>query len=165
LEIHFLHENSKVGRVTFFLKKWIYCLSFIQNFIKLHLQQLQRAETSKRKFNNMARLTTPLFYSVTSISKTVVAKNRAKGLRLHERTWTWSFAGKSIIVPLKEKPTSWKLRNKKYWQHSSPKLENLHLGWASLYDRQASPLTTWSWRWIRKGIKSCTGPPCRPCAG
>jgi hypothetical protein len=28
-----LHENSKVGRVTFFLKNEIYYLSFIENFI------------------------------------------------------------------------------------------------------------------------------------
>jgi hypothetical protein len=66
---------------------------------------------------------------------------------------------------LKKKQLSWKLRNMKYWQHSSQKSENLHSGSASLYNRHDSPLTTWYPRWIRKGITSCVGPPCRTWEG
>jgi hypothetical protein len=108
----------------FFLKKRVYCLSFIQNFIKVQLH-IRRAEISERKFNDTARFTAPLFDNVTSISNTAVARNRAKGLRLHERTRTWSSTGKSITVPLKKKPTQLKATHREVPTTISPKVRKL----------------------------------------
>jgi hypothetical protein len=80
----FSHENGKVGRVTFFLKKRVCCLIPLKNFKRIKLHSFQRARILERKFDNVARVATTVFHSITSISKAVVVSLGAKGLRLHE---------------------------------------------------------------------------------
>jgi hypothetical protein len=84
----FLHENSKVGRVTFFLKKGVYCLIPFKNFKRIKLHSFQRARISERKFDNVAWVATTVSRSIASISEVVVVSLGAKGLRLHERLRT-----------------------------------------------------------------------------
>jgi hypothetical protein len=84
----FLHENGKVGRVTFFLKKRFYCIIPFKNFKRIKLHSFQKARISERKFDNVARVATTIFHSIASIREVVVVSLGAKGLRLHERLRT-----------------------------------------------------------------------------
>jgi hypothetical protein len=55
-----------------------------------------------------------------------------------------------------------KLHIENFRETSSQKSEKSRSGWASLNNRQASPLTTWFPWWIRKCNTSCAGRWCQP---